>query len=374
LRLILHFGLHRAASSAIQRLLVENRRTLARQRVLTVTQRSTERDEHRVFKLIKGTRAGARGLDAAAADIERHLEGLARDYDTVVFSDENMPGLMPGRRLRAFAHRDELAHMVARLARSHDVCGLLVLRDHADYLESVHRFRAVRGEPRDFAGFVETVDLASLAYARLGEAMEASLGPGRLDVFSFESLGSGGGRAVIERLKALTGARLGTRELPVVNVSPEARFVALARTLHARGIVLPRREALTLAERLRALPAGEGEEEAAAAVRTAARRVFVPLTGDRRFRLARSLADRGVLLPGVSPSRAAALVAQAFAAAEESEEAAGNRAALKAALRRRFAADRAAVAARWLPEWGQAGEEGPREGAAALTYPGEDRK
>ena len=117
-RLTLDCGLHRAASSALQRLLNENRRVLRRRRVLAVTQRTTENDDLCVFKLLKGSCAHAARLGATVNEIERHLAAIAADCDTIIFSDENMPGLMVGRQDRAFAGVGALAGLLERLGAS----------------------------------------------------------------------------------------------------------------------------------------------------------------------------------------------------------------------------------------------------------------
>ena len=371
MRLILHFGLHRAASSALQRLLNENRRALRRHRVLAVTQRTTESDELRIFKLLKGTRAHAAGVDATAIEIERHLAAIAADYDTVVFSDENMPGLMVGRQARAFAGAAALAGLLVRLGASHDIHAVAVLRRHADYLESIHRFRAGRGEPRDFPAFIAAIDLASVNFAGLLDTMAGAVAGKALEVFSYEGLHRDGGQGLVRRIMALAGVRgaAGSR-LALANVAPEVCFSALMQTLHRHAIALPRTTALALGERLRAnadeeLPGRSDADAMAAAVAGAARRVFVPVTSDRRYRLTRRLVETGLPLPAISARTADALVAEALAAAERTRQATATLTALKQSLDERFAGDRAAVAARYLPAWRSPGGDRPDRGNAA---------
>lgn len=360
MRLILHFGLHRSASSAIQRFLDDNRRRLKKRRVLALSQRSAKREGFRTFTLIRGTHIGMWGPRSNFARIDEHLKAIAGDVDAVIFSDENMPGLMIGERGGAFARADRFAAMLRLLAEAHEVHAVAVLRPHADWLESIHRFAAWHGEPRDFSAFIAQTDLSSVNFCGLIDTVSGAVGHERMHVFSYDALKRDGGKALLRRILGLAGTRLPVpKQLPLANVSADDRLVALMQTLHAHGVVLPKLTTLALRERFMLSDAGvDSEGELVEALAGAARRVFVPLGSGRAFRRAQWVLEAGLpSLPGISASSAKGLAAEALAAAVRMSKEGEARAALKRRLTERFAADRAAVASRYLPPW--------REGAGS---------
>jgi len=364
LRLILHFGLHRSASSALQRFLNERHRRLLKRGVLALSQRTAKREEFRAFTLIKGTHIGMRGPKPNFGRVDQHLKLIAAEFDALIFSDENMPGLMLGDRGGAFSRAGRFAAMLRLLAEAHEVHTVAILRHHADWLESIHRFAAWHGEPRDFAGFIARADLSSVNYCGLLDAVAGAVGRERLHAFSYDAVKSDGGKALLRHMLELAGARLPVpKQLPLANVSADHRFIALMQTLHARGVVLPKLTTLALKERL-LLPDASADSggEMVEALASAARRVFVPVKSGRAFRWAQWALEAGMPLPGISEPMARALVVEALAAAGRSGE---SHAALMRRLTARFAADREAVGRLYLPAWqhaagsGEAGEFPP---------------
>jgi len=363
-KLILHFGLHRSASSALQRFLDANHRRLVKRGVLALSQRSAKRDEFRTFTLIKGTHIGMMGPRANFARIDKHLKAIAGDVDAVIFSDENMPGLMIGERGGAFSRADRFAAMLRLLGEHHEVHAVAILRQHADWLESIHRFAAWHGEPRDFSAFIAHADLASVNFCGLLDEVAGAVGRERVHVFSYDALRRDDGEALLRHILALAGKPLPVaKQLPLANVSADPRFIALMQTLHARGVVLPLLTTLALRERL-LLPdaAADSEGEIAEALASAGRRVFVPVTSGWTFRRAQWLLEAGLAPRGISHSAARALAAEALAAAAEAGRAAAAHAALKRQLSDRFAADREAVARLYLREWREAAGSGAAGG------------
>jgi len=324
-----------------------------KRRVLALSQRSAKSEKFRTFTLIKGTHIGIRGPRANFARIEKHLKAIAGDVDAVIFSDENMPGLMIGERCGAFSRADHFAAMLRLLAEHHEVHVVAILRQHADWLESIHRFAAWHGEPRDFSAFVARADLSSVSFCGLLDSVADAVGRERVHVFSYDALKRDGGKALLRHILATAGKRLPVpKQLPLANVSADHRFIALMQTLHAHGIVLPRLTTLALKERL-LMPdaAADSEGEIAEALKSAGRRVFVPVASGRAFRWAQWALEAGLTPSGTSEIPARALVAEAFAAAAEAGRAEEAHAALKRQLTTRLAADREAVARLYLPEW-----------------------
>ncbi len=353
MKLILHFGLHRSASSALQRVLNERHRPLRKRRVLALSQRTAQREPYRTFTLINGIHIGARGPRSNFARIETHLKAIAAEFDAVIFSDENMPGLMIGDRGGAFSRADRFAAMLGLLAGTCEVHTVAILRKHADWLESIHRFAAWHGEPRDFPAFIARADLSSVSYCGLLDAVAGAVGRERLHVFSYDAVKRDGGKALLWHMLELAGTRLPMPlQLPLANVSADARFIALMQTLHARGVVLPRLTTVALKERL-LLPdaAADSEGEIVETLTSAARRVLLPVASMRAYRWAQRALDAGLPLAGIPEASAKALVGEALASAAKASGTDEARAALKRQLDARFAADREAVGRLYLPAW-----------------------
>ncbi len=360
MKLILHFGLHRSASSALQRFLNQHHRPLRKRRVLSLSQHTAKAGAFRPLTLIKGIHIDSRGPRANHLRIERHLQSIGADIDAVIFSDENMPGLMIGDRGAAFSRAGRFAAMLALLAKNHDVHAVAIARHHANWLESIHRFSAGRGEPRDFAGFLARTDLDSINYSRLFDSVAAALGRERVHVFSYDAVKDDGGEGLLRHILGLAGTRLpGPLQLPTGNVSPDTRFIALMQMLHRRGIVLSRLRAVDLKERLRLTDSGiDCEAHIAEVLEGAARRVFVPVTSRRVFRWTQQILAAGMPLPTIPAARARTLAVEALAIADKDSQAAAAQAALKRQLAARFAPDRAAVARLYLPDWRSAADSG----------------
>jgi len=360
LKLILHFGLHRSASSALQGFLNERHRPLRKRRVLALSQHVAKREEFRPVTLMKGTHIGMRGPRPNFARVEHYLKSIAADCDALIFSDENMPGVMIGERGGAFSRAARFAAMLRLLAGTHEVHAVAILRNHADWLESIHRFAAWHGEQRDFPGFLDRANLDMVNFGGLLDTVADAVGRERLHVFSYDAVKADGGKALLTHMLALAGARLPAElRLPQANVSPDARFIALMQTLHARGVVLPKLTTLALKERLM-LPdtAADSESETIEALASAARRIFVPVASLRAFRWSHQALEVGVPLPGIPESLARELTAEARAAAGRLSQSGEMHAAIKRQLSARFAADREAVGRLYLPGWREAADSG----------------
>lgn len=360
MRLILHAGLHRAGSSSIQGVLEGLSAPLAGDRVLAVTQTRANDPAHRAFKLLRGHKVAERGLAAVRDALNRHFQTLAGDFDTIVFSDENMPGFMPGKRQAAFAHAGDLAALIGALRRDHDVHVVVVVREHVGYLHSVHNFRLARSECGEFAEFAAGLDLASLAMAPMLETIAAATGPDGLSVHAFDRLDAGQSNPVLATLGRLAGSELlAEAVLPQANRSRNPAELAFFRAMNAAGVFLPlRAPRQRLIDLIRSMPefpscSDADRQRLLDLLRTEASRLPFAVSSERRLRLAGKLHAKGAgrLLPGVSAAKLEALLQHCAGILEQGRDVARADALVEASLWQRFAPDRQAIAARWLPDW-----------------------
>lgn len=358
MKLVFHAGLHRAASSSLQRLLGEERPRLERAGIAAVPQARLKHPD------MAAVRAFARAPAGTPAERERLADGLSRVADhlarkgmaAILISDENMPGVMPGKRDRPFERRAALFGMLEMLARRHDVRLLLILREHASWLQSLHAFLALRGDRRSFAAFAEGFDRDELAFAPLLAEAASALGEAHVRLDSLEQVKTDGGERLLATLAGHLGdPGLARLRLSALNASPPAFLHETVLGLERRGFCFApanRQEAMELAAA--ASTGGEAALQALAnAMAEATVRLPLPVRGKKRMKLAQAIArhDRFGLLKPLSPPRAADLLREALAQADEDADPAT--AETLATIRQRFAEDRETIAANWLPEWGE---------------------
>lgn len=171
-KVIVHAGLHRCASTAIQSLL-ERRRTdieaagtrlLLRDDLMTVFFGQSIRLLYRY----------RRYLPQAQVRLARARAGLkAARADTTLISEENLIGMMPG----LFSHRfyPNLPYFIralALLSRSVDIHPRFVVRRQDRFLESVYAFRVLRGYTLSFPDFLASMGARSLSWFMLVRQLE----------------------------------------------------------------------------------------------------------------------------------------------------------------------------------------------------------
>ena len=293
------------------------------------------------------------GPKAGAAEAERKLELLADHFDTVVVSDENLPGLMPGRSTQAFEARDRLAAVLRQLAAHHVIFPLVIVRDHASWLASLHRVHQSRGGVLEFQHFVDRIDQQSLAFAPLLRKLDEAC-KGRLIVGDFTGIAGNGGSQLLVRLGQVLGVgdRLVT-SLPRKNAAQPPLMRALAAEVSKRGATFVASGAVDLrrlAAKLAADPSLATDRRIRMLARLVAERsVLLPdgLSGAIRVRMADSLRLTPGFKPALTVPDAMAAVRSALASLDQPLAPPGY----IRALSERFAEDRRWIGQHYLPRW-----------------------
>ena len=145
-RIIIHLGAHRCGSTTIQRALKSNRARLAADGIAVFTRRELV-DDPLLERLLRLHRRPLEACPVAFA--------LCRMPErTVVLSDENILGLMPGIDGSAPYHRSGRALTgIGLLARLFDCSLRWVVRRQDRFIESAYAFRVLRGATDDLEGF-----------------------------------------------------------------------------------------------------------------------------------------------------------------------------------------------------------------------------
>jgi hypothetical protein len=355
MRLVFHVGLHRAASTSFRHWLKEGRQALAGRRICVVTGLSGAASES-PFSCLVGERFENLGPAAAARLVETEFARLEPGYDSAVISDENLPGLMPGRSPRAFEARDRLAELFALLREKHEIVPVLILREHVSWLISCYRMYQMRAGLKDFEQFVEDVEPASLEFAPLVEQLAAAAGDVSPVVGTLDAIAADAGQGFLGAFARALGTDAGLpKTLPVSNASRRPLACAMVQEAARLGAALVFTGAKPLWGKIARMSAdanarGEADIEKLARL-MAARWVEMPeiMTGPRRKRAANAaLADQGPLPPSKATLDKARLAAQRAAASLDRPLAPPQ---FLAALAQRFAADRQLVAERHAPQW-----------------------
>jgi hypothetical protein len=352
MRIILHAGLHRTASSSFQRYLAVHRTDLLRLGILAVIPHDY-RKNYGTLRDLLGERVEAIGA-AAAAERIREIVALEKDRtDTLVLSDENLLGFMPGKAKQASAHRHLLAEIASHLGRDCEVRIMLVLREHAGYLSSLHSLGIMRGERASFEDFVDGIEPASLLLSPLLKEVRSACGAAAMSIFSLEDISLDGGTNFLAQLSRLTGNQLPGAGLPKVGASLPWQMLALLRDLAARDIIVAQARTEKFARLANAHfnPVGRKKVGRKLASLIAASAVHVPL--DIHGRLRREFAAKIVSSGGnrnalpIGIREAEGFLKKAFAG-KKADLFPGE---LMNRLWRRFAADRREISETYLPEW-----------------------
>ena len=129
-------------------------------------------------------------------------------HDTIVASEENLMGTMPGVRSKGFyPHFHRLVRGMGRLQMMLDgkvtIAPRLVIRRQDKYLESVYAFRVSRGMDRDFHRFVRSATRRSISWLRLARHLASLPSPVEPRIALLEAWPKG--RAAAQALQFLIG-------------------------------------------------------------------------------------------------------------------------------------------------------------------------
>jgi hypothetical protein len=163
-RIIIHLGAHRCGSTMVQYVLNLNRRWLAEKSVAVLTRRDI---------------VNSYGLGALAHLYKSPLgvipAGIALrriTFPTVVLSEENILGRMPGLDGRAPYNRSGVALVaIALLARFFDCSLRWIIRRQDRLVESAYAFRVTRGGTDDFESFSGRFD-RNLFWSPIAKTLE----------------------------------------------------------------------------------------------------------------------------------------------------------------------------------------------------------
>lgn len=185
-KIILHLGAHRCGSTAIQTMLSRQRAALLNNGVSVCLREDMMRGEYDLRRLHRYKSLNpfsAMKLRQLAAQIDK------QPNDTLVMSDENIMGTMPGvldNRFYPFFPLlvNGMVKLQNQLGNDYSLCPRLLVRRQDQYIESVYAFRVPRGLTLDFDEFLARIDRKSLSWLRVATLLQqtsAILSP-RVDV------------------------------------------------------------------------------------------------------------------------------------------------------------------------------------------------
>lgn len=166
-KIIVHMGLHRTATTTLQinlrqmRGSVENTSLVLREDMV----------RHGALDMRRWHRAGF-WHHARSAEKRFFKAALKLGTDTVIVSEENLVGTMPGVVPGDFYSRFSVfVEKLVSLSRYADVYPRLVVRRQDDFLESVYAFRVARGLQQDFPTFFSGFNHEDLDWNRLAGSL-----------------------------------------------------------------------------------------------------------------------------------------------------------------------------------------------------------
>lgn len=187
-RLIVHLGVQKTGSTAIQRHLQRSAADLADLLVIRTPQEGTT-----MRPLGRAATAFSLDISAASRDVLRAaledvLSGLPANDLPVLLSHENLAGAMPGNggETRLYPALPEIARLIAETAKGFSTDFVIYTRDLADWRPSVWS-QAIRsdGYDRDYLEFTE--DTAAITgWDNLQARMAAAIGAERISFYRLE--------------------------------------------------------------------------------------------------------------------------------------------------------------------------------------------
>lgn len=354
MKILVHAGLHRAASTSLQNWFESNRNKLAGARQFLFSDLSSGK-QGSLFGTLVGKTLIATGPRAAALLVNEELDRLAADYDGGVLSDENLLGLLPGQGTPAFAATERLAQVFEYLSRRHKIVPVVVLREHSAWLVSLYRIAQLRGDCRPFSTFASRVLPGGQGFSPMLRRLTQAVAPAAPIITTLDAISADGGCAFRQAIARELGIDVDKQPaMARVNVTPPALVCALRQETARRGgfLVLEKQPEL---QRLMARLAAQPEARTTAAMAVAARLISecaVRLQPRLPYRLrsaraAAQLRNAPEHARFLTPQQADEILADAFAATATSLATASD----VAELRNRFAGDRAWIAEHYAPQW-----------------------
>jgi hypothetical protein len=336
MKILVHVGLHRAASTALQDWLASRRAAWTRSRVFVHDRMSSGRAPS-PFALLVSKHAGAIDSRATGQFLRAALSELSGEFDAGIVSDENLLGAMPGPQRPAFARLQHLCTVLDELAGEHEIVPVIVVREHVSWLRSLHRIYQSRGGTKGLGHFTVAMGARDVRFMPVLRALSHQR---RIIAGSLELIEQDGGETLLGELCAALGVPREGLSLARGNASPGPLQLRIAAELGAHHAVLAGHGGPRMAE----LGAGDAAELVDLVHQRA---VKVAWAAPPARRMNRAIAFFRAGTPPVRRLPLAtcrAIVAKALDAEQAPED-------LSALPLDAFAADRQSVAAAYLPEW-----------------------
>lgn len=189
---VIHIGLHKTGSTYIQNLLKKNRAAFPSWMAVFNQADGTSRALHQACQgyQMGGQKNGdaATRRDAILAECSNILEKSPEETTTILISDEEISGVMPGR-LGQFGMYPQLAEIAETLVegfRPHDVRFVVYTREIHSWIKSVHN-QAVKQHrlQMDFDDFKKAIP-DPIALEPLIAALTEKVGAGKVTVLTYE--------------------------------------------------------------------------------------------------------------------------------------------------------------------------------------------
>lgn len=255
MKLLVHVGLHRTASTALQAWLQQMTPALEQAGCFTVCP-ARAATEGSLFNILVGETFRTMGPEAAAEVVAEELARCETRYSCGILSEENLLGPLPSRKTTAFEAIEPFARALELLGGQHEIVPVIVLRDHLSWLKSLYRVAQFRCETALFSDFAG----ASLGHGTPFRDVISRLGSTPPIVTSLEAIAADQGRGFLGRLlKALgaDGLAGSGRTLSKANASPAPLACEIRQKVARRGglVIFEGRSDLTrLAGQLSAQP------------------------------------------------------------------------------------------------------------------------
>lgn len=158
---VFHVGAHKCATTSIQS-------GLARRRSIMGGEVCAELQD--LVRLVgRGAGAGV-SLESVVDGLCRQIE-LHADRSRIVFSDEYILGGMPGLRWSFYPNAGLAREAIEGVARRFKTSVFLQSRETVSYLRSSYRFRVRLGLKLSYLSFLETYELDSISWSKLGATL-----------------------------------------------------------------------------------------------------------------------------------------------------------------------------------------------------------
>lgn len=189
MKIHVHLGAHKTATTFIQSQLFDNRELLSRSGIGIAGIAAVRRQFTGHFDRLSWIDPVSRPVTRPY--LGRQLEGLldrGKQASTFILSDENLAGLISMNYWSGGLYRRAGARtkLLDQLLASHDTRFFLSIRRYPDYLTSSWLQLATRGRAPSFEKYLRAFPPASRGWSEIVEDIARACGPGRLTVWTYD--------------------------------------------------------------------------------------------------------------------------------------------------------------------------------------------